>query len=134
MSKIYAVAIDAFCNCKSVRGAYTVVKAPINDETLAIAEANAVITNLESKYKTLETNKQNVEIKSIDAKTKILIKNEEGNKTPLLRCSVIGVEDSPITTAEINNPGSGEAIKQYQRRLKKINQYIATLTPQALSM
>lgn len=47
MSKIYAVAIDAFCNYKSVRGAYTVVKAPINDETLAIAEANAVITNLE---------------------------------------------------------------------------------------
>ncbi len=132
MSKIYAVAIDAFCNCKSVRGAYTVVKAPIHDETLAIAEANAVITNLESKYKTLETNNQNIEIKSIDAKTKILIKNEEGNKTPLLRCTVIGVEDSPM--AEINNPGSGEAIKQYQRRLKKINQYIATLTPQALSM
>lgn len=140
MSKVYAVTVDTFCNGESIRGLYTIVKAPFSEEAEAISQIDDVIEEMESKYRSLETKGNSISVRQLDEKTKVIVKETNGNVEPMLRCTVLGVDMSVITSVQkktFNQTGSSkkasEEQKQYNKMFKKISQYVATLTPEAIS-
>ena len=74
MSKVYAIATDAICNGQSVRDSYTVARAPYEDEESAISQIDEVVSELEDMYKSLETPDEQILVKAIDEKTKVIVK------------------------------------------------------------
>lgn len=140
MSKVYAIATDAICNGQSVRDSYTVARAPYEDEKSAISQIDEVVSELEDMYKSLETPDEQILVKAIDEKTKVIVKNSNGKETPLMRCTVLGVDMSARTSvcsSSFLKSGSSKKATQEQKHqnalAKKIRQYVATQTPTSLN-
>lgn len=140
MSKVYAIATDAICNGQSVRDSYTVARAPYEDEESAISQIDEVVSELEDMYKSLETPEEQILVKAIDEKTKVIVKNSNGEETPLIRCTVLGVDMSARTSvcsSSFLKSGSSKKATQEQKHqnalAKKIRQYVATQTPTSLN-
>lgn len=140
MEKIYAVTIDSFCDGKSVRGAYTIADGPYEEEIDAINKIDTVVNNLKNSYKSLENEKRTISIKTIDDKTKVLMLDTATDSTPLIRCSVLDVDMTAITSVKAGGIDGGNGgrkrgtAEQTQKRKQKIkmNQYVSSLTPTAL--
>ena len=138
--KIYAVAIDSFCNGQSVRGAYTIADGPYEEETAAIQKIDTVVNSLKDSYKSLENENRTISVKNINEKTKVLMLDTDTTSKPLIRCSVLDVDMSAVTSVKTGGIDGGNGgrkrgtAEQTQKRKQKIkmNQYVASLTPAAL--
>lgn len=141
MNKLYAVTVDSFTKeGESIRNSYTVVDGPYDEEENAIECIDSVMSDLEEKYKSIETDNKKITVCPVNYKTKLLALVVDSCRIiPLVRCTVIEVDVKKATAVKstgiegLNKRGTEEQRINTKKR-KKTNQYIASLTPAAIDV
>lgn len=138
MSKIYVVTMDTFDNGQSIRNAYIIARGPFDDMETALIESEKAVKELEQLYKCLEHKSRYYYTKSLGEGVHFLMMNDNGDYIPIARYSVFEVDTKKTTSYKktgisVSYKKGTEEQMIAKKKMKKANQYIASLRPTALT-
>lgn len=138
MSLIYAVTMDTFNEGKSIRNAYIIAKGPYDEKTDAQIASDEAVSELADMYKCLESESRAYYTKALEDGTNFLMMREHSNCTPIARFTVFEIDPQKRTSCRRGGISAtykkgSEAQMAEKKKLKKINQYVAAITPSELT-
>ena len=138
MSRIYAVAMDTFNHCRSLRNAYIIARGPYDTMDDAIQASDEAVSELAGMYHCLESETTRYYTKKLEDGTNFLMMRKFSECTPIARFTIFEVD--PKRRTSYRKGGINASFKKgsetqmiEKKKIRKLNQYIASQVPAKLT-